>query len=77
VRPPMARSFEATCPSCAHPMESGVIGTNGKPAWQQRASRLSLDGETVGQRVITTVQNYVAWRCPSCRLILFDYNHAL
>ncbi len=70
----MARSFEPDCPSCAQPMESRMIGTNGKLAWEQKASRLMLDGETVGRSFITTAQNCPAWRCRACRLLLVDHN---
>ena len=56
----MAGSVAPNCPTCSQPMESGLIGTNGKLVWEQAAGRLMLDGETAGKKVITTVQNYRA-----------------
>lgn len=56
-------------------MHSGIIGTNGKLAWRQEAGRLWLDGETIGKKVILTVQNYSAWRCHVCQLLVIDYSH--
>jgi hypothetical protein len=58
-------------------MEFGIIGTNGKLSWEQKAGRMMLDGQTVGKRVIMTIQNYPAWRCQNCQLLLFDYSHAV
>jgi cytochrome c5 len=72
-----ARSFNASCPQCAQPMEPGMLGTNGKLAWEPRTGRLSLAGESVGAKVIAKIQNYQAWRCPACQLLLFDYSHVL
>jgi hypothetical protein len=58
-------------------MESGIMGTNGKLSWEQKAGRLALTGQTVGREVILTIQNYPAWRCQECQLLLFDYSHAV
>ncbi len=54
-------------------MESGILGTNGKLAWEKEAGRLMLHGETVGRTFISTIQNYPAWRCRACHLLLFDH----
>jgi hypothetical protein len=53
------------------------MGTNGKLSWEQKAGRLALTGQSVGREVILTIQNYPAWRCQECRLLLFDYSHAV
>jgi len=32
-----------------------------------------MEGQTVGRKIITTIQNFRGSRCQSCKLILFDY----
>jgi len=56
-------------------MELGIVGTNGKLAWGHGAGRIMLDGETLGKRVVMTIQNHPGWRCSSCRLLVVDYSH--
>lgn len=53
-------------------MEGGTLGTNGKLAWENEAGRWGLQGETIGRTVITTIQNFPAWRCRACHLLLFE-----
>jgi hypothetical protein len=57
-------------------MESGMIGTNGKLVWENKAGRLRMHGETVGKKFITGIQSFQAGRCQNCPLIFFDHSHA-
>jgi hypothetical protein len=72
----MARAFPASYPSCERPLEPGFLGTNSKLSWAQSAGRLFLEGETVGNKVIATVQNFRAWRCNARPMLQFDYGDA-
>ena len=54
-------------------MESGIVGTNGKLVWELTPGRWAMEGQTVGRKIITTIQNFRGSRCQSCKLILFDY----
>jgi hypothetical protein len=58
-------------------MEPGTMGTNGKLVWEQNPGRLLIDGEAVGKKFITTIQNYPGWRCIECHLMLFDYGRVI
>ena len=67
----------AACPNCGRPMEPGILATTGVMAWQQRKTRLLLNGEVVGKKRVATTPNYAAMRCRGCALILFDHSRGL
>jgi len=58
-------------------MEAGILATTGVMAWQVRRTRLLLDGERIGKKLVATTPNYEGWRCRACHLLLFDYSHAV
>ena len=65
------------CPRCGELMETGIVATTGVVAWQQKRTRLLIDGEVVGKRLVATTPNYRGWRCRGCQLILFDHSRAV
>ncbi|EQD56345.1 hypothetical protein B2A_05300 [mine drainage metagenome] len=69
----MAAPSTVACPRCGKPMESGIVATTGLIAWQQRRTRLLLDGEIVGKKRVATTPNYPGWRCRDCHLLLLDH----
>ena len=75
--PAMELPESLACPSCGRPMESGILATTGVLAWQQRKTRLLLDGEIVGKKRVATTPNYPALRCRGCSMILFDPSRGL
>jgi hypothetical protein len=58
-------------------METGYVGTTGAMAWQQRRTRLLLDGEILGKKLVAATANYLGWRCGECHFLLLDYSRAL
>ncbi|MGP8076424.1 MAG: PF20097 family protein [Thermoplasmata archaeon] len=73
----MAFPSTASCPRCGKPMEGGIVATTGVLAWQQKRTRLLLDGEIVGKKRVATTPNYQGWRCRECQLLLLDYSRDL
>ncbi len=58
-------------------METGIVATTGVLAWQQKRTRLLLDGEIVGKKRVAATPNYYGWRCRECHLLLLDYSRDL
>ncbi len=73
----MTSPSAAACPRCGKPMETGIVATTGLLAWQQKRTRLLLDGEIVGKKRVATTPNYEGWRCRDCCLLLLDYRRPL
>jgi hypothetical protein len=73
----MALASGPSCPRCGKPMETGILATTGVMAWQQRRTRLLLDGEIIGKKLVAATPNYQAWRCRACSLLLLDHSRAI
>jgi Domain of unknown function (DUF6487) len=58
-------------------METGIVATTGVMAWQQKKTRLLLDGEIIGKKLVAATPNYRGWRCTECRLVLLDYSQTI
>ncbi len=58
-------------------METGILATTGVLAWQQKRTRLLLDGEVLGKKLVAATPNYAGWRCRSCTVVLIDHSHPL
>jgi hypothetical protein len=58
-------------------MEAGIVATTGVLAWQQKRTRLLLNGEIVGKKTVATTPNYDGWRCRGCNLLLLDHSRTL
>jgi len=58
-------------------MEPGILATTGVLAWQQKRTRLLLDGEILGKKLVAATPNYEGWRCRGCQLVLFDHSHPI
>lgn len=70
----MALSSAPLCPRCGKLMETGIVATTGVLAWQQKRTRLLLDGEIVGKKRVARTPNYQGWRCRQCQWLLLDYS---
>jgi len=77
IQPRMALVSAPSCPRCGKPMETGIVATTGVMAWQQRRTRLLLDGEIIGKKLVAATPNYQGWRCRECHLLLLDYSHPI
>jgi len=58
-------------------MEPGILATTGVLAWQQKRTRLLLDGEILGKKLVAATPNYHAWRCRACQWVLFDHSQPI
>jgi hypothetical protein len=58
-------------------MDPGILATTGVMAWQERRTRLLLDGEILGKKLVAATPNYQAWRCRGCVLLLLDYSRTV
>jgi len=58
-------------------MDPGILATTGVMAWQERRTRLLLDGEIIGKKLVAATPNYHAWRCRGCALLLLDYSRTV
>ena len=58
-------------------MASGIVATTGLLSWQQRRTRMLLDGEILGKKRVAMTPNYPGWRCQDCHLLLLDYGRLL
>lgn len=66
-----------SCPRCGKSMEPGIVATTGLLSWQQRRTRMLLDGEILGKKRVAMTPNYSGWRCRECHLLLLDHGRSL